>query len=41
MVQALRVDIAALTVAAVVGSSMVIVAIPGYLVGRVKPGKRE
>jgi putative ABC transport system permease protein len=41
MVQGLRVDIAALTVAAVVGSSMVIVAIPGYLVGRVKPGKRE
>jgi putative ABC transport system permease protein len=41
MVQALRVDVAALTVAAVVGSSMVIVAIPGYLVGRVKPGKRE
>jgi putative ABC transport system permease protein len=41
MVQSLRVDVAALTVAAVVGSSMVIVAIPGYLVGRVKPGKRE
>jgi putative ABC transport system permease protein len=41
MVQGLRVDIAAVTVAVVVGSSMVVVAVPGYLVGRVKPGKRE
>jgi putative ABC transport system permease protein len=41
MQQGLRVDIAALTVAMVVGSSMLIVAVPGYLVGRVRPGKRE
>jgi len=41
VVQSVRLDIAALTVALVIGASLLVVIVPGYLVARVRPAWRD